>query len=324
MKNVLLTTTALVALAGASSAAVSWGGDASTEYNSLTGFTYGANLSISATAELNNGVTAGMSWGASLVAPGTITGDKYPVIWIESSMGKFSAGFADTVGAASDHFSAATNSSDFVSYPTSAFALRADATFGGMNASISGIVNPGFTGITSTRAGVSGSFGAVSFGIGANRLGDFGVNVGTIVGGVDVSASYFTTGVLADMGVDVSYDMGNGVTLAGYYTQSNILANSFYGVSVDYASGPMGVSVAYTASTTPAASNITIDGTYDVSSDLTVKAGWDQGVGAYAGVDYSLGNGANIYASYSTGTAISIIGPDDYAGGITVGAAVTF
>jgi len=329
MKNVLLTTTALVALAGASSAAVSWGGDASTEYNSLTGFSYGANLSISATAELNNGVTAGMSWGANLTSSTSwISGDAYPAIWIESSIGKLSFGNGDTVGSAEDHFTATSGVGDYGGFSTNDFMVRADASIGGVDFSVSTVVNPGFTSISYQEAGVSGSFGAVSFGMFGTFDGThYGVNVGTMFGGVDLTASYYHRSASFDAGIEASYDMGNGVTLGGYYAQAYMPGpfDTLYGVSVDYASGPMSVSVAYTSDSTAAsATNVTIDGTYDVSSDLTVKAGWDQGVGAYAGVDYSLGSGANIYAAYSTGTAISIIGPDDYAGGITVGAAVTF
>ena len=71
---------------------------------------YGADLSISASTELNNGAIAGMTWGASIVNDGvdssTIVGDAYPVITLESSMGKLSAGDADAIGAASDHFAA--------------------------------------------------------------------------------------------------------------------------------------------------------------------------------------------------------------------------
>ena len=116
MKNVLLTTTVLVAVAGAASADIGWGGSASMEYNSLAtpGFTYGADLTVTGTADLDNGVTASLSYGIALDGAGAITGDTYPVITLESGMGKLSGGDADAVGGAAgafaDHGAAASTS----------------------------------------------------------------------------------------------------------------------------------------------------------------------------------------------------------------------
>ena len=66
MKNILLTTTALVAFAGAAAAdghtSVSFGGEASATYNSETGYTTGAEMTASASATLDNGVTASTSF----------------------------------------------------------------------------------------------------------------------------------------------------------------------------------------------------------------------------------------------------------------------
>ena len=61
MKNILLTTTALVAFAGAAAAdghtSVSFSGAASAEYNSLGGFNTDADLDATMSAELDNGLT---------------------------------------------------------------------------------------------------------------------------------------------------------------------------------------------------------------------------------------------------------------------------
>ncbi len=66
MKNILLTSTALVAFAGAAAAgghtSVSFGGEASAEYNSVTGYTTAAEMTASASATLDNGLTASTSF----------------------------------------------------------------------------------------------------------------------------------------------------------------------------------------------------------------------------------------------------------------------
>ena len=66
MKNILLTSTALVAFAGAAAAgghtAVGFGGEASAKYNSLTGYATAAEMTASASATLDNGLTASTSF----------------------------------------------------------------------------------------------------------------------------------------------------------------------------------------------------------------------------------------------------------------------
>jgi len=66
MKNILLTSTALVAFAGAAAAgghtAVSFGGEASAKFNSLTGYATAAEMTASASATLDNGLTASTSF----------------------------------------------------------------------------------------------------------------------------------------------------------------------------------------------------------------------------------------------------------------------
>ena len=66
MKNILLTSTALVAFAGAAAAgghtSVSFGGEASAEYNTETGYTTAAEMTATASATLDNGITASTSF----------------------------------------------------------------------------------------------------------------------------------------------------------------------------------------------------------------------------------------------------------------------
>ena len=75
MKNILLATTALVTFAGAAAAeghtSFSFGGEASAEYNSETGYTTDAELTASMSAALDNGLTA----AASITFESAVDGD---------------------------------------------------------------------------------------------------------------------------------------------------------------------------------------------------------------------------------------------------------
>ncbi len=275
------------------------------EYNVNGGtgtFTSAWTLSLSATQELNNGVTAGLDYTLMPAAA-------QPVLWIESSMGKLSVGDADAIGAASDHYSATTNVGDFAtaSYVTANIAVRADATFGGFDVSIS---DADFSAGSPAdlRVGVSGSFGAVDFGLGYSQAsGGFGVNVGTMLGGADIGVSYYSP--TGEFGVEAEYDMGNGITLGGFYSSQP--AND-YGVSVGYVSGPLSVDVAYAA-----LGSTTIDMGYDLNDAITLSAGYDATAAtAYIAADYDLGNGASVYGSYGTGYEKPV--------GITIGASIEF
>ena len=72
MKNILLTTTALVAFAGAAAAdghtSVSFSGEASVEYNSNAGYSTAAEMTATGSATLDNGITASTSLTVDAVA----------------------------------------------------------------------------------------------------------------------------------------------------------------------------------------------------------------------------------------------------------------
>ncbi len=263
-------------------------------------FTSSWSLAFSATQELNNGVTAGLDY--TVLNP-------LPVGWIESSMGKLSVGDADAIGAASDHYSATQNVGDFAAgaYTSASVAVRADASLGGFDVSIS---DADFSGgaPADLRVGVSGTFGAVDFGLGYSQVsGGFGMNVGTMIGGANVGVSYYSP--TGEFGLEADYDMGNGITLGAFYSS---LPVGDYGVSVGYASGPLSVDVAYAA-----LGSTTIDMGYDLNDAVTLSAGYDATAAtAYIAADYDLGNGASVYGSYGTGY--------DKPVGITVGASIEF
>ncbi len=82
MKSILLTTTALVAFAGAAVAdghtGVSFGGDAALGYNDTTGdydgFYWDSTLNVGYAQDLDNGVTAGVKFNIDIQEDGTAQG----------------------------------------------------------------------------------------------------------------------------------------------------------------------------------------------------------------------------------------------------------
>ncbi|WP_333715095.1 porin, partial [Yoonia sp.] len=81
MKSTLLTTTALIALAGAAyadgHAGVAWSGDAEIGYNDdiEDGFYWDSNLDVTMTAALDNGLTASASAELNIASDDAVTGN---------------------------------------------------------------------------------------------------------------------------------------------------------------------------------------------------------------------------------------------------------
>ena len=360
MKNVLLTTTALVAFAGTAFAAaheggptITFSGDAEVKYNDAIDaialadgdpeygiFSAEANLDIAASIALNNGITAGATYGISLGDGTGISGDALPVVFLESAYGKLSAGNGDAIGPASDHFSDTSGVSGFADGAYDAdtdLAVRADVSFSGIDFSVStSDLTDGATIPEDTRFGASGAFGSFDFGLGyamdVDGLGttEMGVNVGTSFSGFDVDFSYFDSDASgADYGIEVGYAISSSITVGAYYASVNDAADTEFGVSVGYASGPLGVDLSYDDGSS-AAQEITLDVSYEVMADLTVFAGYKSinpapvapdADGGYVGVEYDLGNGAKAWASYSE---YDEAGGPEFDDGITVGVSVEF
>ncbi len=329
MKNVLLTTSALVAFAGAAAAeahlGVSFSGSAEIKYNDITEFSYGADLTVTGTAELNNGITATLSYGINLDDHGSINGDHFPVLTLENSYGKLSAGDADAIGPASDHFSETDGVSGFSDgyYTEDEFTIRLDMTLGGFNASISES-DFGHNSLNDMRVGASGSFGNFDFGLGyADDLDEVGVNVGTTFGGFDVDFSVFDSAADGiDYGIQVGYAINSMITVGAYFASVDDASAQNYGVSLDYANGPLTVGLGYDSEA--GTGNAFVDVEYALagaSSGVVLFAGYDQAGGGYVGVEYDLGSGAKAWASYAE---FDEAGGPEFDEGITVGLSVEF
>lgn len=129
MKNVLLTTTALVAFAGAATADITWTGSASVGYNDeyVDGVYYDADIAVAGSAGFVGGYVGSFSYGID-ITDGSLDGDDYPEISIGN--GTYTASAGDT-GAASDHFSGVTGMTNGLADTDGALVGRGDAIVNG-------------------------------------------------------------------------------------------------------------------------------------------------------------------------------------------------
>ena len=330
MKNIILAGTAIATLAGAASAEVSWNGEAKTVYNSVSGFSYDVEANLILGTEVTNGISASVELGVvTNSTTGALEIDKYPVLRIESDYGRISYGNASKIGGASDRFSPTKGVPVISTWGTAVGSLaRGDVNLS--NVGFSGSVDfaPATGALSGQEYGVSGTFGAFSFGIGKGNGPAFepvyGINIGGDFGAFTIAASYRYDDYTAasplltpkiESGVEMGYDLGNGYSFAAYYASDSSSASGInYGVSGTYASGPWDATLAYTnKAATP---DVTLDVAYDINAETTVSAGWSQTKGTYAAVDYTVGNGITIFGSYSTGYSKPT--------GATLGASVEF
>jgi len=334
MKSILLTSTALVAFAGAAQAAghsnISFGGEASAEYNSETGYSTSAELTASMSAELDNGLTATaeitfdpvdneVSYGsialssdnASLTfgtgldsAVFTAVGDDYAIgelgeEGVDGIVGSYTMG-ATTVTVSAPLTEGATGSDS-------------DALEVGVNTSAAGWdLGLGLTGAGEYAATAEGTVAGatLNFGFASNDEWDAGVSYP--VGPVTLSAS---TDEAEAWTVGAEFDGGD------YQVGFEYNADESWEVTADYAAGPLAIGAALDSDET-----LTLGATYDVGSGLTVGAGLE-GDDTYAFANYDLGGGASAYVNYSDAAGeLSEVGPSerDIDAGTTVGVSFEF
>ena len=178
MKNILLTTTALVAFAGAAAAdghaAVSHNLSGTLGYNSEIdavgedGFYWEGNLKTTATATLDNGLSAGAYFeitvsdddaaaGSSDAGNALVASDFVLSLTSDTA----SLYFGDTAPAGKKYFSAAGDmEGDSFSTDSDSAVLRGDVSFGMMNGSVSYIIDDASNTAEQLAVGAGGSFGA--------------------------------------------------------------------------------------------------------------------------------------------------------------------
>lgn len=369
MKSILLTSTALVAFAGAVAAegtSVTNAFEATLGYNTEIdgigedGFYWEGNLKTTATATLDNGLTAGAYFEVTVAEEdGTasndggidFTGSDFVISLEAETAGLF---FGDTGTAADRHWTAAGNMEQDGFTPDGdgdTAVLRGDVTFGGVEASVSYLIDDSTQEVEQLSFGAAATFGAISLAAGYQEeitsgfvaAGDdfdeneiFGVAAAGTFAGATITVAYaeraLAAGSESSTGVKIAYPFGPVTLNASYVDESNGDANWELGAT--YADGPISVTAEYEENGDEAGDtdDWTIEGTYDVGNGITVLAGVlneNEGddVDYYAGATYDLGGGAEalfVFAEDADGDQGDEIGADEYDPGVTIQVSFNF
>lgn len=362
MKSILLASTALVAFAGAAvaeghtsithslSATLGYNDDSSAVSDNEYGFYWEGNLKTTATATLDNGLTAGAYFEITVAEDNTTDNDDYGltlessdwVLSLTSDMGGLY--FGDTSTAAIKHWkSAGDMESDGFTSGTDSAVLRGDVSFGGVNASVSYLYDDDGEELQQLSVGAGGSFGAVTFALGyqeettyvdgngdfnANEI--FGVSVGGTFAGATVTLAYAEDKTAGEdsLGLKVAYPVGP-VTVTAYYVSESEAAGDNWGLAAKYANGPIAVTADF--QNDQGVDKWKLEGTYDVGNGITALAGLlnedETDVDYYVGAEYDLGGGASLLATYAVDDSNDQedeIGAGDYQRGTTVELSFTF
>ena len=340
MKNILLTTTALVAFAGAAAAdghtSVSFAGEASAEYNSLTGYTTAAEVTATGSATLDNGLTASTSITIDGVA-GTVSAGSVTLSSDTASL-TFGTGMNGAVfTAVADDYDIGQAAEETVD------GIVASATFGATTLVVSTAIEAnatvGDTTLEGIEIGVTTSAAGWNLGLGVvSATSAYAVTAAGTAGGADIgfgmsSDNEWDVSVAYPVGavtVSASTDEAQAWTVGAAYAADGISAGfelspaSAWEITAGYEAN--GAVVAVTFADTNAMS---LGATYDMGNGLTVGGGMETTAAAvttnYAFGSYALGGGANAFVDYSDGVQEEV-GPSerDIAEGTTVGVSFTF
>ena len=337
MKSILLASVASVAFAGAAVAEVSFGGSATLGYNTIeevNDFYGSAELNVSFEQVLDNGLTFSGGFDLDLVTDGVgqtliVSGFNAMVASDTASLayGKFDNGvaydaFADISGM---NITMPENAMDM--------GLVGKASFGGFEfaASLDTMASLPSTHPDQLEIGVTGDLGGASVGLGYDYdSGAMGVSASTTLGGADVGFAFASLG--GDNSIGLSGSMPFGAVTVGATYAINSAADDAYELTLDYTAGAISagfsinqdsaweVTFGYAEGAVAVSAffqddnDLGIQGSYDMGNGLVMYFGMIQGTNAetYAGVEYDLGGGASVLASYSDS------GVDAYREGVTV------
>ena len=378
MKNILLTTTALVAFAGAAAAdghtSVSHALSATLGYTDNSnfgsadviksdddlygenGFFWEGNLKTTATAALDNGVTAGAYFeitvaddGAGADGGNALTASDFVLSLTSETASLY---FGDTSMAATKRWkSAGDMEADGFSTDSDQAVMRGDVTFGDVSGSVSYVFDDTNDATEQLSLGASGSFGAFGFAAAYQEAASVGYDNGNLdffnsevmgvsangtFGGATVTVAYAdnTTADTTSTAIQVAYPMGP-VTATAYYSKEQK-------GGVDAVSGDnMGLTLAYAQDAVAVTLKVrdeqgrnewNLEGSYDMGNGATVLAGAlneNEGADAdfYIGGTYDLGGGASLLAVYADDKdrdQADEIGSGEYDPGMTVAVSFTF
>ena len=340
MKNILLTSTALVAFAGAAAAgghtSVSFGGEASVEFNSLTGYTTAAEMTATASATLDNGITASTSF--TLDTTDFDDGEHFVAGSVSLSSDTASLTFGTAVvgairSAVGDDYAIGTGDED--AFEDGEYAgIAASATFGASTLFVSAEIDTGDTTLENIEIGVKTSAAGWDLGLGLAD-GEYAMTAAGTAGGAtvgfgmssdsewDVSVAYPVGAVTVSASTDEANEWEVGAAYAADGVSAGIVLSpgNAWELTAGYAADGITVAAAFTD-----ASVMTLGATYDMGNGLTVGAGIED-TENYAFASYDLGGGANAFVDYSNAAvALDEVGPSerDIAVGTTVGVSFTF
>ena len=361
MKNILLSSVALVAFAGAAAADVSWSGAGTLGYNDdlEDGVYADFDLDVSLSQELNNGWTAAVKFGFELAdeqssGSNGFQADNNLLVSLTNDM--YGLYFGDTEFAAVSYWNGVTNmQSDDFSEEDGEDVLKLTASYGMISGGLSYAyvrdvaagtgtgeelqqlsvgVSAEFSGVTVTAAWQDETLyagGAVST-ANPNGKGDngdfntgevFGLSASTSFSGADITLAYANDkGADSNStGLSVSYPMG-AVTLGAFYVSESETDDN-YGATVAYSEGDLSVKAwVHDGNDEDYGVNIAY-----AMGDWGLYVGGSDDDGAYVAGELDLGGGASFTVSYADDEDKSDndeIGPQEYLQGTTLAVSFSF
>lgn len=337
MKRILLTSTALVGLAGAAVAdghatsGITWSGSATLGYNDdiKDGVYADVDLDVTMTQALDNGIAVSVTFGWELEdhrGPASDGGNNFGAdnnVSVALTSDVASLYYGDTEYAPVTYWSGVTNMvQDGFSEQDTEEVLRAEVTLGGFTGGLSyGVEWMESNGSELEQLGVGGVFDTGTFSVGfayqeesdwtARGNGDFngseifGIFATASFSGADIKVAYAqSTAVGApesqdSLGIEVAYPVGP-VTVTGFY-----VAESVPDADGDEAS--YGIQLDYSNGPLTAVAffhdgideDAGIQVGYDLGTGLVIYAGWSDDDGQYLAGEYDLGGGASLTVSYA-------------------------
>ncbi|SFJ52352.1 porin [Celeribacter neptunius] len=352
MKKILLSSAALTLLAGAAAAEITWSGSATIGYNDdySDGVFVDSDVDINATAELNNGWTASLTYGIELdnfdnngATDNYWSEDENLTISVSNDM--YTLTYGDTEYAAVSYWNGVSDMAfDGFSEVDDEQVLKLDAKFDMFSAGLSTAVDrDGQT--YQLGFGATATLGMVDLSVAyqeedaAPATGDiaangdyngneiFGISAGTSFGGADILVAYAKDNTADEdsIGIQVSYPVGP-VTLTGYYVSESVASATYgddytYGLTAAYADGPIEILAHYESARGEEEYNL--EGSYDFGMGLVVTAGYidgdddtDNDFASYIVAEYDLGGGASFLASYADANSTAAEMTDDIDTGL--------
>ena len=349
MKRILLTSTALVAIAGAAAADISFSGEAEFSYNDATGFGSAVEMTAAGSAALDNGMTASASLtleDANTVSAGDISlssdtasityhvgmdgtgaayiGDELDVQGTLANIFEDSDSIVEDAGiTASASLGGATISMSINA--ANAYQIGVSTDLGGTDLSLGFIEATGDFG-----AQMAGSASAVDYTLAFGSNDTYGLSASTTAGGADLSLDF------GDAGWEIGASMAMGPATVGVTMDDTSawevsLDTSLEGVDLGFTfddASAWTMTAGVTAGDvtvdfeTDSASAWSLDATYDMGNGVTAGIGTDSASEQYVEVDYDLGGGANLSLDYATSADINPA--EEITAGTTVSVSFSF